>query len=41
MAGVISKEDGFLVVVVNCSSVGTGESGSGTRPITMMIPVID
>jgi len=29
------------VVVVSSSTVGTGESCSGARPITMMIPVID
>jgi hypothetical protein len=31
----------FLVVVVNSDTVGTGESCNGTRPITIMIPVID
>ena len=39
--GVIRKVDGFLVVVVSSSTVGTGESCSGIRPITMMICVID
>jgi len=29
------------VVVVNSCTVGTGESCSGARPITMMIFVID
>jgi len=28
-------------VVVNSRTVGTGESCSGARPITMLIPVID
>lgn len=31
----------FLVVVVKSETVGTGESCSGTRPITMMLVVID
>ena len=31
----------FLVVVVRSETVGTGESCSGTRPITIMIRVID
>lgn len=35
-----ARRNGFLVVVVS-STVGTGESCRGTRPITMMICVID
>jgi hypothetical protein len=31
---------GFRVVVVNSETIGTGESSSGARPITMMIFVI-
>ncbi len=33
--------DGLLVVVVSGNTVGTGESCSGTRPITMLILRID
>ncbi|WP_236574676.1 hypothetical protein, partial [Pseudomonas sp. OF001] len=36
-----NREAVFLVVVVKSDTVGTGESCNGTRPITIMILVID
>ena len=35
-----NQDGGFLVVVVRSETVETGESCSGTRPITMLIHVI-
>lgn len=41
MAGLRNQQQVFSVVVVNSDTVGTGESCSGARPITMLILVID